>query len=213
MATALAIAAFAITPPLHADTFTKPTKEELAMTSLPGYPGASAVVLFREEITKDDLHTQQYYNRIKILTEDGKKYANVELPFFSSSAIGEYEGDDKSLGDIVGRTIHADGTIIPFTGKPYLKVIEKEKDYKVQERVFTLPDVEVGSIIEYRYATRYNDHVYESPDWYIQGELYLKAAHYVWYPTTNEMIDTDADAPVNAISWYHPACGRADQPS
>ena len=26
---------------------------------------------------------------------------------------------------ITGRTIHPDGTIIPFTGKPYLKVLEK----------------------------------------------------------------------------------------
>ena len=73
------------------------------------------------------------------------------------------EGDDKTLDDIAGRTIHADGTIIPFTGKPYLKVLEKGKDVKVQERVFTLPDVEVGSIIEYRYATRIADNIYEAP--------------------------------------------------
>ncbi len=35
-------------------SFAPPTPEELAMTSLPGYPGAAAVVLNREEITKDD---------------------------------------------------------------------------------------------------------------------------------------------------------------
>ena len=202
VAFAITLSAFAVAPCLRADTFMKPTKEELSMTSLPGYPGAPAVVLYREQITKDDLHTQQFYDRIKILTEDGKKYANVELPFISSMGNGDYAGDDKSLGDIEGRTIHPDGSIIPFTGKPYLKVIEKGGNYKVQERVFTLPDVEVGSIIEYRYATRYNDMVYEAPDWYIQGELYVKAAHYTWYPTTHEMLDTDADAVVNAISWF-----------
>jgi hypothetical protein len=38
------------------DTFTKPTPEELSMASLPGFPNAPAVVLFREEITDDDLH-------------------------------------------------------------------------------------------------------------------------------------------------------------
>lgn len=173
------------------------------MKSLPGYPGVPAVVLFREEITKDDLHVFQNYSRIKILTEEGKKYANVELGFVSSSASGYMEnGDDKMVGDIIGRTIHADGTIIPFTGKPYLKVIEKTKGYKVQQKVFTLPDVEVGSIIEYRYSTRYNDNVYESPDWYIQGDLYLKAAHYVWYPTTRSMVDGESGASINAISWF-----------
>ncbi|MBB5066818.1 DUF3857 domain-containing protein [Granulicella mallensis] len=185
-----------------ADPFLKPTKEELEMKSLPGYPGAAAVVLFREEISKDDLHVFQNYNRIKILTEEGKKYANVELGFVSSSASAYMEnGDDKMVGDIIGRTIHADGTIIPFTGKPYLKVIEKTKGYKVREKVFTLPDVEVGSIIEYRYSTRYNDYVYEAPDWYIQGDLYLKAAHYVWYPTGHEMTDGATGEAINSISW------------
>ena len=196
------VMAIASAPLLHADNFVKPTKEELEMTSLPGYPGAPAVVLFREEITKDDLHVHQFYERMKILTEDGKKYANVELKFGSSEGDGYWGGDENSMGDIEGRTIHSDGTIIPFTGKPYLKTIEKQKGFKIQEKIFTLPDVEVGSIIEYRYAMRYNDQVYESPDWYIQGDLFLKAAHYVWYPTTHEMMDVEADAPVNSISWF-----------
>lgn len=113
------------------ESFTKPTAEELAMTSLPGYPGAAAVVLNREEVTKDDLHVVFHYDRIKILTKDGEKYANVELPFVSTSQDYDYgSGDNKTLEGISGRTIHADGTIIPFTGKPYLKVIEKGKDMK-----------------------------------------------------------------------------------
>ena len=165
------------------DQWIKPTPEELSMTSVPGVPGAAAMVLFREEITRDDLHVVQHYDRIKILTEKGKEYANVELDFVQTEGDGfDYSGNEMSIGDITGRTIHADGTIIPFTGKPYQKVIEKGDGYKIQSRVFTLPDVEVGSIIEYRYAKRYGDHTYEPPDWYIQGPLYIRAAHYMWYP-------------------------------
>jgi hypothetical protein len=174
--------------------FIAPTPEELAMTSLPGYPGAAAVVLYREEITNDDLHVVQHYDRIKILTKEGEKYANVELPFTTTT------DDDKTVGDIAGRTIHADGSIVRFTGKPYLKLIEKSQDLKSQERVFTLPDVEVGSIIEYRYATRINDNVVESPDWYIQGDLYLKSAHYAWYPT--EKTVTNSRGEIRSITWY-----------
>lgn len=184
-----------------ADTFQKPTQQELSMTSLPGYPGAPAVVLFREQITRDDLHVIQHYDRIKILTEEGKKYANVELGYVSTSSNGQWNGDDKKLDDIAGRTIHPDGTIIPFTGKPYLKVIDKVKGASYQARVFSLPDVEVGSIIEYRYSTRYNDYSYESPSWYIQGELYLNSAHFAWYPTTHELIDY-RQRPINSISWF-----------
>ena len=182
-------------------SFMTPTPEELSMTSLPGYPGAAAVVLNREEATKDDLHGVFHYERIKILNKDGEKYANVTLPFVSV-AQNSYSntGDDKTLEDITGRTIHADGTIIPFTGKPYLKVLEKGQDVKVQERVFTLPDVEVGSIIEYRYATRIADNIYEAPDWYIQGELYVKHAHYVWYPTSREL--DSGRGQVTTITWF-----------
>src|SRR5665213_3524690 len=169
------------------DPWIKPTAEELALKSVPGVPGAPAMVLFREEITKDDMHVVQHYDRIKILTEKGKEYANVELNFVSTGGGYSEFSDDLTVGDITGRTIHADGMVIPFTGKPYLKTLEKGEGYKVQSRVFTLPDVEVGSIIEYRYATRYNDNVYESPSWIIQGKLFMRAAHFVWYPTNREM--------------------------
>jgi hypothetical protein len=148
-------------------SFTQPTPEELAMTSLQGYPGAAAVVLYRDEITKDDLHVVYHYERIKILTKDGEKYANVELPYVSTTEDSDYGANDKTLGEIAGRTIHADGKVIPFTGKPYLKVIENDKGVKYQEKVFTLPDVEVGSIVEYRYATRIADNMVESPQWII----------------------------------------------
>jgi hypothetical protein len=181
--------------------FTQPTPEELAMTSLPGYPGAAAVVLYREETTKDDLHVVYHYERIKILTKDGEKYANVELPFVSTTQDSDYGSNDKTLGEIVGRTIHADGTVIPFKGKPYLKVIENEKGVKFQEKVFTLPDVEVGSILEYRYATRISDHMFESPQWIIQGELYVKAAHYAWYPTARDLVNSK-EQPINTITWF-----------
>ncbi len=182
-------------------TFIPPTPEELSMTSLAGYPGAAAVVLNREEVTKDDLHVVFHYERIKILTKEGEKYANVELKYFSTSEdYSDLGGDEKTLGEIAGRTIHPDGTIIPFTGKPYLKVMEKGQGVKYQERVFTLPDVEVGSIIEYRYATRIADNMYEAPDWYIQGDLYVRQAHYAWYPTSREL--TSERGPITTITWF-----------
>ena len=196
------VAAAACAGARGADKFVTPTAEELSMTSLQGYPGVSAVVLFREEVTEDDLHVVKHYDRIKILTEEGKQYANVELSFVTTNGdVSDYGENGKTLGAIQGRTIHADGTVIPFAGKPYLKVIEKEKGVKFQAMVFTLPDVEVGSILEYRYETRIDDHAYESPDWYIQGPLYLKAAHYMWHPTGQELVDSK-QRPIHAISWF-----------
>ncbi len=193
-----------------ADQFMKPTAEELSMTSVPGFPGAAAVVLYREEVDQDDLHSVQHYERVKILTEEGKKYANVELRFLSFYDDSEGRGDSRALESIMGRTIHADGTIIPFTGKPYLKTVEKSGGVSLRERVFTLPDVQVGSIIEYRYADR-SENYYDAPRWYLQGDLYVKSAHYMWTPTTHLLQNEDGKM-INSIAWYPilPATAKVD---
>jgi hypothetical protein len=146
----------------RADQWTAPTPEELKLTSQPEVPGAAAVYLFKEEITNDKLHMWSKYVRLKVLTEAGNEFANVELKQYSTSDNGGY-----SVNAIAGRTIHPDGTIIPFTGKPMEKLIEKGQGYKEMAKVFTLPDVAVGSIIEYRYELRYDDNRFIQPDWYV----------------------------------------------
>ena len=66
--------------------FQPPTPDELKMTSEPQAPGAAAILLFRQ-IDRDDngrtSHEDDYF-RIKILKEDGRKYADVEIPYFKS---------------------------------------------------------------------------------------------------------------------------------
>ncbi|WP_260704945.1 DUF3857 domain-containing protein [Edaphobacter flagellatus] len=201
--TTLAALAACITPFLHAaDPWIAPTPEELSMKSIPEVPGAAAVYLNREEITEDKLHMWSVYVRLKVLTEEGKKYANVELGYGSSNSGGGY-----TVSDIAGRTIHPDGTIIPFTGKPYEKLIEKTQGYegyKHMAKVFTMPDVEVGSIIEYRYALRYDDHYFFSPSWYIQSELYTRKGHYLWKPTSEQLVSRHGshEQLTNSIGWF-----------
>jgi hypothetical protein len=155
--------------------WTVPTAEELSMTSQPEVPGAAAVYLFREETTEDKLRVFTIYERIKVLNNRGKEFANVELPLNRGSAF-------TSVDDIQGRTIHPDGTIIPFKGKPYETQIERSQGNKVAAKVFTLPDVEVGSIIEYRYKLHYSDKVIRPPQWFLQSSLWTRQAHYLWKP-------------------------------
>ena len=164
------------------------------MTSIPQVPDAPAVYLFREETTEDKLHMHSYYVRLKVLTEGGKDYANVELPFLS--------GGGNAIDSIAARTIQPDGSIVLFTGKPYDKLIEKSQGSEVKAKVFTLPAVQVGSILEYRYKIRYDDQYVQSPDWYIQSELYTMAAHYNWKPTSS-MVTTNDDRgeTVSSIAW------------
>src|SRR5215475_14012235 len=59
------------------------SQDELKMTSEPKAPGAPAIILFRQ-VDRDDVgeSKEDNYVRIKILTEEGRKYADIEIPFF-----------------------------------------------------------------------------------------------------------------------------------
>ncbi|MDE3202392.1 MAG: DUF3857 and transglutaminase domain-containing protein [Acidobacteriota bacterium] len=153
--------------------FQEPTKEELQMTSDPMAPGAAAVYLYREEKTDDNLHYHSYYERIKVLTEKGKELATVRIP---------YEHGTFKVTNIEGRTIHPDGTVIKLTTKPADLMDFKSGSTQVNTMVFTLPSVEVGSILEYRLQLRYDDSVVSSPSWDIQQPYFVHKAHYYFSP-------------------------------
>jgi len=158
------------TPALLCAQFQQPTDEELKMTTDPKAPGAAAVYLYREEITDDYANLHSFYERIKVLTEKGKELATVNIPYVP--------GADK-VTKIEGRTIHADGTIVPLTVKPDDLIDFKTKGYQVNSVVFTLPSVEVGSILEYRYT--YSGATF-APTWWIQQKYFVHKAHYSFHP-------------------------------
>src|SRR5437764_12749834 len=63
------------------DDFRTATPAELAMTSVPFAPGASAVVLDWVQMRDDVDSRETEYVRIKILSEEGKKYGDVSIPY------------------------------------------------------------------------------------------------------------------------------------
>jgi hypothetical protein len=163
----------------HAADWQHPTPEELKMTADPAAPNAEAIYLDREESTDNRLHMQFTYVRLKILRDEGKKYGDVEISGYSR---------DYKITDIQGRTIHADGTIVPFTGKPYEKLLFKTKTSQYKAKVFSLPDVETGSILEYRYKLRYDDNLVVTPEWEVQTALFTRKAYFEFVPTDQLVI-------------------------
>lgn len=150
--------------------------EDLSMTSIKEQPGAPAVCLQREEIDDDMNNVHSVYQRIKILTDAGREYANVELP---------YSRRGFSIAGISGRTIHPDGSVVPFEGKPFDKTVERNGGIRINVKSFTLPDVKVGSIIDYRYSLRYEDHMLLPPEWEVQTELFQRKAYFKFIPFQN----------------------------
>ena len=149
--------------------------EELKMTVEPLAPGAAAVILFRQ-VDRDDTgrtaHENNYF-RIKILTEEGRKYADIEIPYFKGRG---------NVGAIRARTIRPDGSIADFDGKVFDKSIAKAKGLKYLAKTFTLPEVQVGSIIEYYYTIDLaEDFVFDS-HWILSDELFTKNARFSLKP-------------------------------
>ena len=52
----------------------------------------------------------------------------------------------------------------------------------LETMVFTLPSVEVGSILEYRLQIRYDDNLVSEPKWQIQQPFFVHKAHYLFNP-------------------------------
>jgi hypothetical protein len=170
----LVLMVFAL-PALVRAQFQQPTDEELKMTADPKAPGAAAVYLYREEITDNINKYSSLYVRIKVLADKGKELATVHVP---------YERVTHRVTGIQGRTIHADGTVIPLTIKPVELLNVKTKDVEEDSIVFNLPSVEVGSILEYRYRI---ENYYFEPDaatWWVQQPYYVRKAHYSFHAFT-----------------------------
>ena len=145
------------------------TPDELKMTSEPKAPGAPAIYLFRQVDRDDSASHVIFYARIKILTEEGRKYGDVEIPF---------NKDEGSIRGVQARTIRPDGSIVNFDGKVYEKTIVKAKGVKYVAKTFSMPDVQVGSIIEYRYHEDMDSTYVFDSHWILSEELFTKRAKF-----------------------------------
>jgi hypothetical protein len=149
--------------------------DELKMTSDPLAPGAPAIILYRQVDRFDDKLTphEDNYLRIKILNDEGRNRANVEIPF------------DKSFSDVIGihgRTIRPDGSTVEFDGKVYEKTVVKNRQLRYLVKAFNLSSVEVGSIIEYSYTIDFKEHYVYDSHWILSEDLFTRNAKFTLKP-------------------------------
>jgi hypothetical protein len=145
--------------------------EELKMTADSAHQG-DAIILYREETADDMTHHRYVYMRLKVLTDKGKRYGDVEIP---------YDGSFQGISDLRGRTIAPDGTITPFAGKAFNKTVVKAHGIKYLAKSFTLPNIQVGSIIEWKYTAFWDDYLI-APRWVVQESLFQKKARFTFVP-------------------------------
>ena len=133
-------------------------------------PGAPAAIL--DWVRVDELGAMSEYYRIKVFNDEGKKFADVEVPYVASYPS---KGD---VTNINARTIHPDGSIVPFDGKVYDKLLYKGSHGVVRAKTFSLADVRPGSILEYHYVVRWEPYLLMDTEWIIQKEIPIEHASF-----------------------------------
>jgi hypothetical protein len=150
--------------------------EDLALKDNPLNPGAHAMILYREDFIDAEHRTVDEYWRTKIFTDEGKTYGNVEI---------EFQKDRDVVTNVRARTIRPDGSVINFQGQVFEKEIEKSAGRKYFAKTLSLPEVQPGSIIEYKYRREFNTDYYWSLEWPVQEDLFTRYAKFSIVPSTS----------------------------
>ncbi len=140
--------------------------------------GGPALILYRAVDTDNTTSTETYSYRIKILNEEGRRRGTVEIRYVEKFSRVE---------DIAARLIAPDGTVTPFHDQVLDQDIVKAKRYRSHAKVFSIPNVQVGSIIEYTYRLKYK---YKIPETFQHPERFIFDSP-MTYPAAKWYIDTD----------------------
>jgi hypothetical protein len=102
--------------------------------------------------------------RIKIMSEAGLKWAEIEVPYYHEGYIYE------SVENVEGNTYNfADGQLKITKLDPSQSQVEKENE-NWNLKKFAMPDVKVGSIIEYKYKVN-SQYVFNLRNWEFQWQI------------------------------------------
>ena len=132
-------------------------------------PAADAEAIFWDIKIEDSFNngelqlTMNHYIRIKIFTDRGRdKHSTIEIEQFGN----------RRILDVAGRTIKANGAIVELKKDGIFdRELVKTKSFKARGKSFTLPNVEVGDIIEYRYKEVRNNEIASAMRLYFQRNL------------------------------------------
>ncbi|MBK7885191.1 MAG: DUF3857 domain-containing protein [Chitinophagaceae bacterium] len=109
--------------------------------------------------------------RIKILKPNGIENANIKLKFYSKD-------DFETIEDVKGITYNIDDKGTVTSTKLESKNIYTQKlDNKYSQVVFTMPDIKVGSVFEFKYNLLRESEI-QLDNWYFQEELPIRISRY-----------------------------------
>ena len=147
-----------------AEDFPPVTDAERAITSVAGSPDAPAVVLYKTGDLRMPHPSAQPVTsilevtvRLKILTAEGLDEGTVQIVHSGFTRLHDFEG----------RTVMADGTVVPLP-KDASFVTTTSKARRTFVTSVAFPRVEVGAILDYRFALYWDGFSFLEP-WYFAG--------------------------------------------
>ncbi len=121
--------------------------------------------------SSDFVNETSYRVRIKILKEKGLELANIRIPYYSA-------GNRQNISRVEGYTYNLDEKGEVNESKLEKKsVMEQKLDANSEMVVFTMPNVKVGSVIEYRFQHTKKNYI-ELEDWIFQRSYPVRYSEY-----------------------------------
>jgi hypothetical protein len=153
------------------------TPEELALKSPQVEPDADAEAIFWEvridDSSSEDL-SLQHYVRVKIFTDRGReKYGKFDIPFAKGMKIK----------DIAARVTKPDGSAIEIRKEDvFEREIIRANGLKIKAKSFTVPGLEPGVIVEYRYKEVFSDAQASGMHLKFQRDIPVQSLSYYYKP-------------------------------
>ncbi|MBQ0057838.1 MAG: DUF3857 domain-containing protein [Bacteroidales bacterium] len=157
-----------------------PTNEELSLVSYDEDPDAEAICLYHGttvdfRLTDQGLKAEYHYKiRIKVLKPEGVDWGNAEIIYYNSSKSTNKE----TVTGVKGTSYNLEnGKVVKSKLNSDLKSDEMLNNHNHVYK-FSLPNVKVGSVIEYEYRIE-SDFFHLIRDWYAQMSIPVRYAEFV----------------------------------
>lgn len=160
------------------DNFGKITKADLELKTCDFDPDAAAYCLIdlgevSYNFTPGGINVEtNFRKRIKILKEEGNKRADIKIRYYSKDRYEE-------VTNVAAFVYNLDDAGNILTTKLEKNLIyDKKIDNRYSEVSFAIPEVKVGSVIEYKYRTTKKDGIGDIEDWYFQSDIPVRYSAY-----------------------------------
>ncbi len=143
--------------------------EDLALKDNPASPGDHAMILYRDFFRDDSKFYETESIRIKIFDQKGVIFGNAQI---------RYEKGFEEIQNFQGRTVHPDGKSFDSEGHITDSTIVKASGFRLDTKTVALPEVEPGSIVEYRFERHWIGRRLRASSLILQQNLFTRDARF-----------------------------------